>query len=150
MQATSRLPTEGTMKCSRIAHGFGCGSTSGFVAEVKPKAGLGFRASAAFLSSAYIRKSFRIPIRMRRPPATREALRRSPVMKTGRAHSSCIEGVPFVSAIAEPFVFFARRPVAKGAADARAGCVEALLFIQFVINNHGGLVVRYGTHASIL
>jgi hypothetical protein len=36
------------MKCSRIARGFGCGSISGFAAEVNPKAGLGFRASAAF------------------------------------------------------------------------------------------------------
>ena len=36
------------MKCSRIARGFGCGSSSGFVAEVRPKAGLGFRARAVF------------------------------------------------------------------------------------------------------
>jgi hypothetical protein len=34
------------MKCSRIAHGFGCGSTSGFVAETK--VALGFRARAVF------------------------------------------------------------------------------------------------------
>jgi hypothetical protein len=47
-QATSLLPIEGTTKCSRIARGFGCGSISGFAAEVKPKAGLGFKASAAF------------------------------------------------------------------------------------------------------
>jgi len=46
-QATSRLPIKGTTKCSRIARGFGCGSISGFAAEVKPKAGFGFGTSAA-------------------------------------------------------------------------------------------------------
>jgi hypothetical protein len=40
------------MKCSRIARGFGCGSSSGFVAEVRPKAGLGFRVEASFAVSA--------------------------------------------------------------------------------------------------
>jgi hypothetical protein len=47
-QATSLLRIEGTTKCSRIARGFGCGRILGFAAEVKLKAGLGFRASAAF------------------------------------------------------------------------------------------------------
>jgi hypothetical protein len=47
-QATSVLRIAGTTKCSRIALGFGCGSSTGFAAEVKPEAGLGFRASAAF------------------------------------------------------------------------------------------------------
>src|SRR5580704_4097657 len=47
-QATSRLRIGGTTKCSGIARGFGCGSISGFAAEVKPKVGLGFKASAAF------------------------------------------------------------------------------------------------------
>jgi hypothetical protein len=45
-QATSLLQIEGTMKCSRTARGFGCGSSSEFAAEVKPKAGFGV--SAAF------------------------------------------------------------------------------------------------------
>ena len=45
---TSLLPIDGTTKCSRIARGFGCGSTSGFAAEVNPRAGSGFRANAAF------------------------------------------------------------------------------------------------------
>ena len=53
VQATSLLPIEGTTKCSRIARGFGCGSSSGFAAEVKPKAGFGFRASAAFPASYF-------------------------------------------------------------------------------------------------
>ena len=46
-QATSLLPIEGTTKCLRIARGSDCGSASAFAAEVKPKAGLGFKASAA-------------------------------------------------------------------------------------------------------
>jgi hypothetical protein len=62
------------MKYSRIALGFAFGGSSGFAAEVKPKAGLGFRANAAVLSSASISTSFRIPIRMRGPAGTREAL----------------------------------------------------------------------------
>jgi hypothetical protein len=36
------------MKCSRTARGFAFGSSLGFVAEVNPKAGFGFRASDAF------------------------------------------------------------------------------------------------------
>ena len=36
-QATSRLPIEGTTKCSRTARGFGCGSGMGFVAEPSPQ-----------------------------------------------------------------------------------------------------------------
>jgi hypothetical protein len=47
-QATSLPPIEDTMKCSRTARGFAFGSISGFAAEVKPKAGLGFKASADF------------------------------------------------------------------------------------------------------
>ena len=39
-------------KCSRIARGFGCGSGMGFAAEMKPKAGLGLRASRSYPSSA--------------------------------------------------------------------------------------------------
>jgi hypothetical protein len=45
VQAPSLLPIEGTTKCSRIARGFGCGSISGFAAEVRPKADLGFKAN---------------------------------------------------------------------------------------------------------
>jgi len=47
-QATSLLPIEGTTKCLRIARGFGSGSGIGFAAEMKPKAGFGWRARAAF------------------------------------------------------------------------------------------------------
>jgi hypothetical protein len=48
VQAIFRLRIEGTTICSRTALGSGCGNVSGFAAEVKAKAGLGFRASAAF------------------------------------------------------------------------------------------------------
>jgi hypothetical protein len=47
-QATSLLPIEGTTKCSLIVLGFGCGNDMDFAAEVKPKAGLGFKASIVF------------------------------------------------------------------------------------------------------
>ena len=51
-QATSLLPIEGTTKCSRIAHGFSFGSVTACAAEVKPKAGLGFRVKRRFAVSA--------------------------------------------------------------------------------------------------
>ena len=51
---------------------------------------------------------------------------------------------------ATPAVFLARRPTTFGAADAWAGVVGAFLLIGFTINNNSGLVVREGTHASIL
>jgi hypothetical protein len=44
-QATSLLRIEGMTKCSRKARGFGCGSSSEFVAEANPKAAFGWRAS---------------------------------------------------------------------------------------------------------
>jgi hypothetical protein len=47
---TSLLPIEGTTKCSRIAHGFGFGSGSGFAAEVNPRVGFGFRVNDGFRS----------------------------------------------------------------------------------------------------
>src|SRR5580704_939411 len=47
-QATSLPPTEGTTKPSRRAHGFSSGSVTACAAELKPKARLGFKASAAF------------------------------------------------------------------------------------------------------
>jgi hypothetical protein len=47
-QAISWLRIGGTTKCSGTARGFGFGSGMASVAEVRPKAGLGFKASAAF------------------------------------------------------------------------------------------------------
>ena len=46
------------------------------------------------------------------------ALGLSPLVKARRAHASSVEGVPLVSARAEPFVLFAGRPGAERAADA--------------------------------
>jgi hypothetical protein len=51
-QATSLLPIEGTTKCSHIARGLGFGNGTGFAAEVNPKAGFGFRTSAALRRTA--------------------------------------------------------------------------------------------------
>jgi hypothetical protein len=45
-QATSLRRIEGMTKCSRIARGSGFGSSTGSAAEVNPKAGFGFKASA--------------------------------------------------------------------------------------------------------
>jgi hypothetical protein len=47
-QATSLRRIEGMTKCSHIARGLGFGSDMGSAAEVKPKAGFGFKASATF------------------------------------------------------------------------------------------------------
>jgi hypothetical protein len=73
---------------------------------------------------------------MLRPPCAREALRRSPSVQAGWAHSPCIEGVPRMTAVAEPFVFFAGRPAAERAADARTRWLPALLFLNLAIQNN--------------
>src|SRR3974390_274788 len=67
---------------------------------------------------------------MRRPSAARAALRLSPLMKAGGADASRIECVPFIAARARPLVFFAWRPTAQWAADARRfrGACTLLLF----------------------
>jgi hypothetical protein len=87
---------------------------------------------------------------MRRPAATLEALRRNPLVEAGGADTPGIERVPMVPADTKPMVFLAGRPAAQRASDAWAGGVETLLLIGFTINNNSGLVVREGTHASIL
>jgi hypothetical protein len=48
VQATSLLRIEDTTKCSPIARGSGFGNSTGSAAEVNPKAGFGFKASATF------------------------------------------------------------------------------------------------------
>jgi hypothetical protein len=92
----------------------------------------------------------RIPLRMRRPSAASEALGFSPPMQACWAHASSVEGVPLMTAGAEPTVPFAGRPAAQRTADARAGRIVALVLIRLVINYNSGLVIREGTHASIL
>src|SRR5438132_925173 len=76
-------------------------------------------------------------IRMRRPPGTREALGRSPLMKTNGAHSSRIERVPLMSAATRPAVVLAGRPAAERAPDARAGRTLTLLCVEFAICHNG-------------
>ncbi len=71
-------------------------------------------------------------------------------MKAGWADSSRIERIPLLAAGARPAILFARRPAAERAADAWAARLMDRLFIQFVINNNGGLVILNGEHASIL
>jgi hypothetical protein len=56
---------------------------------------------------------------MWRPPCARETLRLSPLVKARWAHASGVERIPLVAALAEPLVFFAGRPAAEWAADAR-------------------------------
>jgi hypothetical protein len=69
-------------------------------------------------------------------------------MKTGRADASRIERVPLVSAGAEPFVVFARRPAAERAADARRLRLARLLIVlKLALWNNGGSISRW-THLS--
>jgi len=72
---------------------------------------------------------------MRRPSAAREALSLSPLVKASWADASRIEGIPLISAGAKPFVFFAGRPAAEWAADARTGGIVALVLLKLVIHN---------------
>jgi hypothetical protein len=87
---------------------------------------------------------------MRRPSAARTTLGFRPLVEASRANAARVECVPQVPTSAGPEVLLGRRPTTFGAPDAWAGSVDAFLFIQFVINNNGGLVVREGSHASIL
>lgn len=73
---------------------------------------------------------------MQRPSTTREALCFGPVVKARWADASRIKGIPRMSALAEPFVFLSGRPTAERAADARAGGIVALLFVEFAIQNN--------------
>jgi hypothetical protein len=88
----------------------------------------------------------RVPERVQRPTAAREALRLSPLVQAGWADASRIEGIPLIAAGAEPFVFFAGRPTAERAADARAGWIEAYLLLKLAVWN-ADWVVRHRTHA---
>jgi hypothetical protein len=55
-----------------------------------------------------------------------------------------------MAAATRPQAVLARRPTTLGATDAWAAGVEPFLLIRLVINNNGGLVVREGTHTSII
>ena len=87
---------------------------------------------------------------MRRPSLAREALGFSPLVQASGAHPSDIESVRFMPTVAGPAVFFAWRPAAEWASDARTGGGEALVLIWFAIYCDGRVVVRNGAHAPIL
>src|ERR1700746_178092 len=87
------------------------------------------------------RNSLRIPKRVRRPSAAREALGFSPLVQAGWTDASRIECVPFVAADAEPFVFLPWRPAAKRAADAEAGCGPVSLHVG--VGRNGGSISRW-------
>jgi hypothetical protein len=84
---------------------------------------------------------------MRRPAGAQEALGLSPLVQARWAHSSGLEGVPFVSASTKPSVVLAGRPAAERAADAGAIGVEAFLFVEFAIHRDR-LVILDGEHAQ--
>jgi len=77
-----------------------------------------------------VRKSGRIPIRMRRPAMTGKALRLFPLLKASGTYPSGVERIPLMSAGAGPEVILARRPAAEGTSNARAGWLE----IPFLLN----------------
>jgi hypothetical protein len=78
---------------------------------------------------------------MRRPSSAREALRFSPLVEAGGADASGVERVPFVSAGAEPLVFFTGRPAAERAADARRFRLTGLpIFLKLAVWNDGWMV----------
>jgi hypothetical protein len=83
---------------------------------------------------------------MGRPLGAREALRFSPLVKAGWADASSVEGVPIVSACAEPFIFFSGRPATDRAADARGfGLAGFLIFLKLAVWSNGGSIGRW-TH----
>jgi hypothetical protein len=78
----------------------------------------------------------RIPIRMRRPSAAREALGFIPLVQAGWTDASRVESVPRMTALAEPFVGFAGGPAAQRATDARGfGRVGLLLLFKLAVWN---------------
>ncbi len=91
--------------------------------------------------------SSRIPIRVRGPTATLEALRRSPLVKALSAYLTLIERIPQVAAVAKPMVLRGV-PAQSGDRIAWAGWLVALVLIGLAINNNR-LVVRDGAQAGI-
>lgn len=87
------------------------------------------KAEFFFASIALTTRLFRVPKRVRRPSAAREALCFSPLLKARRADTASIERVPFTAALAEPFVFLAGRPAAVRAPDAWRLRLGGLLFL---------------------
>ena len=67
----------------------------------------------------------------------REALGRSPLMKTGGANSPGVERVPKVTAATRPTVILAGRPAAERAPGTGAGGSQAFLLIRLAIKDSG-------------
>jgi hypothetical protein len=87
--------------------------------------------------------SLRIPLGMRRPAPTREALGRSPLVHARRTHASRVERIPLMAAATGPFVFLAWRPAAEGAPDARTGWLPVAF--NLMVRRNGGSISRW-TH----
>ncbi len=63
-------------------------------------------------------------------------MRLSPLVQAGWADASGVESVPLVPARAEPFVFFAGRPSAQRAPDARwFRSAGLLVFLRLTVRN---------------
>ena len=70
-------------------------------------------------------------------------------MKTGGAHSSRVERIPFMAAATRPAVVLAGRPTTEWASNAWAGRVEAFLLIKLAVRDNR-LVMREGAHTPLL
>src|ERR1017187_5226112 len=103
-------------------------------------------------SSNHCPDSLRVPIRVRRPPLTREALRGGPLMEARRVHSSRVERIPLMTTGARPAVVLAGCPAAQRAPDTRSGWFVALFFVEFAIQDHGrfGGRICEGSHVTPL
>ena len=56
------------------------------------------------------------------------------MLEAGRADASSVERVPFVTAVARPFIFSAGRPAAQRAADARGfRSAGLLIFLKLAV-----------------
>ena len=77
--------------------------------------------SARFAGSSASFHWLRIPVGVRRPAFAGRTLSFYPLVETGWANSTCVKGVPQMSATTRPNVSFPWRPTAKRAADPWTG-----------------------------
>lgn len=75
---------------------------------------------------------------MQRPAATRQALGRNPLVKTGGTHASRIERVPLVEAATRPEVVLAWRPPTQRTPDAGPAWIPTLLLLGFAVEDSRG------------
>ena len=100
--------------------------------------------------SSILFESLRIPVRVRPPASTGEALCRSPLVEASRAHSSGVKRVPHAAAVTRPEIVFAWRPAAERASNAGAGGFEALILIGLAIQHYGRIVIGGCAHAPVI